>query len=72
MKLIHAICFDNHLFQVKKECPNCRVKITHHQKAGDLDNFVSRMVDMLSDEMKETRRGLIAERKRGKGLIAES
>ena len=43
----------------------CRTNITTHQGAIVLNSYIDRMVELLSDDMKETRKNLIAERKRG-------
>ena len=48
---------------VKKECPVCRAKITSQMHSIVLDNYIDRMVEKLTDEMKERRQNLIAEQK---------
>ncbi|ELT95456.1 hypothetical protein CAPTEDRAFT_202625 [Capitella teleta] len=48
---------------VKKECPVCRAAITSHLKAIVLDSYIDRMVEHFSDDMKELRKTLVAERK---------
>ena len=54
---------------VKKECPVCRAKITSQMHSIVLDNYIDRMVEKLTDEMKERRQNLIAERK-GSSLLS--
>ena len=48
--------------KTKKECPNCRAKITTEARAYVLDNFIEKMADTLSEDMKKCRQQTIAER----------
>lgn len=47
----------------KEECPICRQEITSQTRSLVLDNCINRMVDKLSQEMKDRRLALIMERK---------
>ncbi|XP_018427618.1 PREDICTED: E3 ubiquitin-protein ligase RNF8 isoform X3 [Nanorana parkeri] len=47
----------------KDECPICRQDITSQTRSLVLDNCINRMVDKLSQEMKDRRLALILERK---------
>ncbi|KAM9316898.1 E3 ubiquitin-protein ligase RNF8 [Gastrophryne carolinensis] len=49
--------------QRKDECPICRQQITSHTRSLVLDNCINRMVDKLSQEMRDRRLALILERK---------
>ena len=48
--------------ETKKICPVCRAPITSHIRSIALDSYIDKMVEHLSDEMKENRRQLVAER----------
>ena len=48
---------------MKKECPNCRTAVTSQMHSIVLDNYIDRMVEQLSEDMKERRIKLVAERK---------
>ena len=49
--------------ETKKICPVCRAPITSHIRSIALDSYIDKMVEHLSDEMKENRKQLVAERK---------
>ena len=57
-----ALCIRQWL-AVKKECPNCRTAVTSQMRSIVLDNYIDRMVEQLSAEMKDRRKQLVAERK---------
>ena len=48
---------------VKKECPVCRAPITTQIRSIALDNYIDKMTEQLSNEMKTKRKTLIDERK---------
>ncbi len=47
----------------KKECPVCRASITSHSRSIVLDNYIDKMVESLSEEMKQKRKEVVTERK---------
>ena len=47
----------------KKECPVCRASITSHSRSIVLDNYIDKMVESLSEEMKQKRSEIVTERK---------
>ena len=49
--------------ETKKICPVCRAPITSHMRSIALDSYIDKMLEHLSDEMKENRKQLVAERK---------
>ena len=49
--------------KVKKECPICRTPIASQMRSIALDNYIDTMVEHLSDELKERRKQLVADRK---------
>lgn len=49
--------------KTKKECPQCRAHITSKVRSLVLDNYIDKISDFLSQEMKENRQKLVAERK---------
>lgn len=57
-----ALCIEQWM-KVKKECPVCRAAITSHIRSIVLDSYIDRMVEHLSEDMKEKRQELVAERK---------
>ncbi|XP_076442445.1 E3 ubiquitin-protein ligase rnf8-like [Babylonia areolata] len=57
---------------VKKECPNCRTTVTSQMRSIVLDNYIDRMVEQLSIEMKERRTLLVAERKEAEKKLDEA
>ncbi|KAJ9578016.1 hypothetical protein L9F63_025123 [Diploptera punctata] len=46
----------------KKECPVCRTKITSENRSIAMDNFIDKMVNNLSAEMKQKRQEIVEER----------
>ena len=48
---------------VKKECPVCRTPITSHLRSIVLDSYIDRMVEHLSEDLKQSRKALVEERK---------
>jgi E3 ubiquitin-protein ligase RNF8 len=46
----------------KKDCPVCRTRITSQNRSLVLDNFIDRMVENLSVEMKNRRKEIVEER----------
>ncbi|KAL4238164.1 E3 ubiquitin-protein ligase rnf8 [Mactra antiquata] len=61
----HAFCSFciNQWMKVKKECPQCRTAITTHMRSIVLDSYIEKMVEQFSDELKESRRLLVEDRK---------
>ncbi|XP_013381504.1 E3 ubiquitin-protein ligase RNF8-like [Lingula anatina] len=55
----------------KKECPICRSAITFKNRSIVLDSYIDRMVEHLSEEMKENRKILIESRKEEQAVIDE-
>jgi E3 ubiquitin-protein ligase RNF8 len=55
----------NQWLAVKKDCPVCRAPVTSRYRSVVLDNYIEKMVEHLSDDMKQKRRVIIDER-RGK------
>lgn len=49
--------------QKKNECPVCRTRITASNRTIALDNFIDKMVENLTEELKTKRKDLITERK---------
>ncbi|BFZ07260.1 hypothetical protein BsWGS_10300 [Bradybaena similaris] len=49
--------------KVKKECPSCRSAVTSQLQALALDSYIDKMVEQLSDEMKQRRATLVDQRK---------
>ncbi|XP_059149543.1 E3 ubiquitin-protein ligase rnf8-like isoform X2 [Physella acuta] len=49
--------------KMKKECPNCRTYITSQTQALALDNYIDKMVEQLSEDLKKQRKTLIDQRK---------
>ncbi|XP_038056676.1 E3 ubiquitin-protein ligase RNF8-like [Patiria miniata] len=47
----------------KRECPVCRAAITSHNHSIVLDNYIDKMVERLSEEMKQRRKEIVQERK---------
>ncbi|XP_033633523.1 E3 ubiquitin-protein ligase RNF8-like [Asterias rubens] len=47
----------------KKECPVCRASITSHSRSIVLDNYIDKMVESLSEDMKQKRKEVVTERK---------
>ena len=47
----------------KKECPVCRASVISHNRSIVLDNYIDKMVEKLSEEMKTRREVIISERK---------
>ncbi len=49
--------------KLKKECPNCRKKVESKVRSIVLDNYIDKVTDFLSEELKESRKTLIEQRK---------
>ncbi|XP_072032643.1 E3 ubiquitin-protein ligase rnf8-B-like isoform X1 [Amphiura filiformis] len=48
----------------KRECPVCRTVVLSHNRSIVLDNYIDKMVEKLSEEMKDRRDAIIIERKK--------
>ncbi|XP_069944294.1 E3 ubiquitin-protein ligase rnf8-like isoform X2 [Cherax quadricarinatus] len=47
----------------KKDCPNCRTRITSETRSLVVDNFIDKIVPTLSEDLKKKRAEIVAERK---------
>lgn len=47
----------------KKDCPICRAPFTQQSRSLVLDNFIDRMVENLSEDLKRRRKEIVDERK---------
>ena len=47
----------------KKECPECRTKISSWVRSRVLDNYIETVVEMLGTDLKERRKKALDERK---------
>ena len=47
----------------KKDCPQCRQGISSHVRSIVLDNYIDRLVEHLSEDMKAQRQQVVEERK---------
>ncbi|XP_033127726.1 E3 ubiquitin-protein ligase RNF8-like isoform X3 [Anneissia japonica] len=59
-------------FKKKKECPCCRTKVTTYTRSIVLDNYIDKMVESLSEELKIRRTEIVKERKSMTGTAATS
>ncbi|KAL8618343.1 hypothetical protein ACOMHN_047415 [Nucella lapillus] len=57
---------------VKKECPNCRSPVTSQMRSIVMDNYIDRMVEQLSADMKQRRTQMVAERKEAEKKLEEA
>lgn len=66
-----ALCIRQWL-AVKKECPVCRAAVTSQVRSYVLDNYIDRMVEQLSDDLKQRRADLVTERKECQAKLDEA
>lgn len=59
------LCIANWLEKssVKKDCPICRATITQQSRSLVLDNFIDKMVENLSEDLKNRRKEIVEERR---------